>query len=189
MQRILLSAEKLIRKLYTVEVEKQCVKKRMRSLRNHTQSFVVSVKCRWSQKATFHVKMLRLPRNVEQLRHKCSKNGWTLLKWTDRVILLKIYPTEFVLWMVCLPCVQFRLSYLYQGRVPLTTFCSKFKFDGKVAETSTCCNSITGHQTATTFCSYHDSTAHVKFCGDHFVRIWVRVKCNFHHIWNLMEIL
>ena len=53
-----------------------------------------------------------------------------------------------------------------------------------------CCNSITDHQTATKCCKRHDSTAvmpRTKFCSNHLVRIWMRVKWNFHHIWTVME--
>ena len=57
-------------------------------------------------------------------------------------------------------------------------------------EISSCCNSVTGHQIATNFCTCHDSTAVVpctKFCSDHFIRREMRVKRNFHRIWNAME--
>ena len=57
-------------------------------------------------------------------------------------------------------------------------------------ETSPCCDSVAGHQIATNFCTCHDSTAVVpctKFCSDHFIRIEMRVKRNFHRIWIAME--
>ena len=57
-------------------------------------------------------------------------------------------------------------------------------------ETSPCCNSVTGHQIATNFCTCHDSTAVVpctKFCSDHCIRIEMRVKRNFHRILIAME--
>ena len=57
-------------------------------------------------------------------------------------------------------------------------------------ETSPCCNSVVGHQIATNFCTSHDSTAVVpctKFCSDHYIRIKMRVKRNFHRIWIAME--
>ena len=57
-------------------------------------------------------------------------------------------------------------------------------------ETSSCCNSVTGHQIATNFCTCHDSKAVVpctKFCSDHSIRLEMRVKRNFHRIWNAME--
>ena len=50
-----------------------------------------------------------------------------------------------------------------------------------------CCNSI--HDTgmiATKFCTCHDSTAVVacaKFCSNHFIKVLVIVKGNFHQIW------
>ena len=57
-------------------------------------------------------------------------------------------------------------------------------------ETSPCCNSVASHQTATNFCTCHQSTAVVpctKFCSDHPIRVEVRVKQNFHRIWIAME--
>ena len=57
-------------------------------------------------------------------------------------------------------------------------------------EISPCCNSVTGHQIATNFCTCHDSTAVVpctKFCSDHYIRIEMRVKRDFHRIWIAME--
>ena len=57
-------------------------------------------------------------------------------------------------------------------------------------ETSPCCNSVAGHQIATNFCTCHDSTAVVpctKFCSDHSIRLEMRVKQNFHRIWNATE--
>ena len=72
------------------------------------------------------------------------------------------------------------------GPVSLTFFCPQFKFD----ETSSCCNSVAGHQIATNFCTCHDSTAVVpctKVCSDLCIRIEVRVKRNFHRIWITME--
>ena len=57
-------------------------------------------------------------------------------------------------------------------------------------ETSPCHNSVAGHQIATNFCTCHDSTAVVpctKFCSDHYIRIEVRVKRNFHRIWIAIE--
>ena len=57
-------------------------------------------------------------------------------------------------------------------------------------ETSSCCNSITGHQIATEFCTCHDSTAVVtcaKNCGSHFIISWMGVTWNFHHIWIVVE--
>ena len=56
--------------------------------------------------------------------------------------------------------------------------------------TSPCLNSVAGHQIATNFCTCHDSTAVVpcaKFCSDHSIRLEMRVKRNFHRIWNAME--
>ena len=44
------------------------------------------------------------------------------------------------------------------------------------------CDSITGYQIATHFCTYHDSIAvapYAKFCSDHFVRIEMNGKRNF----------
>ena len=41
-------------------------------------------------------------------------------------------------------------------------------------ESSSCCNSVVGHQIATIFCTCHDSTAVVpctKFCSDHSIRL------------------
>ena len=52
------------------------------------------------------------------------------------------------------------------------------------------CNSTTGHQIATNFCTYHDSTAVVlctKYWSDHCVRIRKTVMRNFHRIWNAMD--
>ena len=57
-------------------------------------------------------------------------------------------------------------------------------------ETSPCHNSVAGHQIATSFCTWPDSTAVVpctKFCSDHWIRIDVRVKRNFHRIWIAMK--
>ena len=57
-------------------------------------------------------------------------------------------------------------------------------------ETSPCHNSVARHQIATNFCTNHDSTAVVpctKFCSDHYIRIKVSVKRNFHRIWIAME--
>ena len=57
-------------------------------------------------------------------------------------------------------------------------------------ETSPCCNSVTGDQIATNFCTCHDSTAVVpctKFCSDHCIGIEMRAKRNFHRIWIAME--
>ena len=57
-------------------------------------------------------------------------------------------------------------------------------------EISPYCNSIVGHQIATTFCTYHDGTYVVpctNFCSDHCFKIEVRVKRNFHRIWIAME--
>ena len=54
-------------------------------------------------------------------------------------------------------------------------------------ETSPCCNSVTGHQIATHFCTYHDSSAVVPctiFCSDHYITVEMRVKRNFHRILN-----
>ena len=51
-------------------------------------------------------------------------------------------------------------------------------------------NSIAGDHIATKFCTFHDSTNAMvcaKFCSDHFIRIWIREKWNFHHIWNVLE--
>ena len=48
------------------------------------------------------------------------------------------------------------------------------------------CNSSTGHQITTKFCTCHDSCAVVscgKFCSDRFVWIWMRAIWNFHGIW------
>ena len=53
-----------------------------------------------------------------------------------------------------------------------------------------CNNSVAGHQIATNFCTWHDSTAVVpctKFYSDHCIRIEVRVERNFHRIWIAME--
>ena len=57
-------------------------------------------------------------------------------------------------------------------------------------EISPCCNSVTGHQIATNFCTYHHSTAVVpctKFCSDHCIGIEMRAKRHFHRIWIAME--
>ena len=57
-------------------------------------------------------------------------------------------------------------------------------------ETSSCCKFVAGHQIATNFCTCHDSTAVVpctKFCSDLCIRLEMRVKRNFHRIWNAME--
>ena len=51
-------------------------------------------------------------------------------------------------------------------------------------------NSIFGYDIATHFCTCHDSTAVVacaKLCSYQFIRIWIRAKLNFHHIWIVME--
>ena len=57
-------------------------------------------------------------------------------------------------------------------------------------EISPCCNSVAVHHIATNFCTCHDSTAVVsctKVCSDHYIRIEVRAKRNFHGIWSAME--
>ena len=51
-------------------------------------------------------------------------------------------------------------------------------------------NSITDDHITTKFGTSHDSPAVVqcaKYCGDHFISIWMRAKWNFHHIWIVME--
>ena len=58
-------------------------------------------------------------------------------------------------------------------------------------ETSPYCNSITGPQITTKFCTCHESTAcrtMCKFGSDHFGKICMRVKWIFHHIWIVIEI-
>ena len=57
-------------------------------------------------------------------------------------------------------------------------------------ETSPCCNSNTGLQITTRFCTCYDSTAVVtcaKYCSDRFVSITVKAKWNSHRIWIAME--
>ena len=57
-------------------------------------------------------------------------------------------------------------------------------------ESSPCCNSVTGHQIATNFGTWHDSTAVVpctNFCSDHCIVIEMRAKRNFHRIWIARE--
>ena len=61
--------------------------------------------------------------------------------------------------------------------------------DSNTMETSTCHNSVAGHQIATIFCTCHDDTAVVpctKFGSDHGIWVDVRVKRNFHRIWIAM---
>ena len=56
-------------------------------------------------------------------------------------------------------------------------------------ETSPCCNSVRGVLIATKFCTCHDNTIVIPcatFYSNHFVRFWIRVKWNFHHIWIVM---
>ena len=58
-------------------------------------------------------------------------------------------------------------------------------------ETLPCCNSIVVHQTATNFCTCHDSTAVLscaKFCSYGWVKIKVRMNQILHWIWNVAEI-
>ena len=73
-----------------------------------------------------------------------------------------------------------------QGPVSLMFFAC----NSNSMETSSCCDSVAGHQIATIFCTCHDSTAVVpctKFCSVHSIRLEIRVKRNFHRIWNAME--
>ena len=74
----------------------------------------------------------------------------------------------------------------WSGPVSLT----RFARNSNSKETTPCCNSVTGHQIASNFCTCHDITAFVpctKFCSDHYIRTEVRVKRNFHRIWIAME--
>ena len=78
------------------------------------------------------------------------------------------------------------LCYCIPGARFTNVFCSQFIS----METSTCHNSVAGHQIATNFCTCHDSTAVVpctKFSSDHCDRIEVRVKRHFHRIWIAMQ--
>ena len=64
-----------------------------------------------------------------------------------------------------------------------------FPHNSNLMETSSC-NSITGHQITTIFCTWHDSTTVVscaKFCGNHFLQIALRAKQSFHWIWISVE--
>ena len=68
-----------------------------------------------------------------------------------------------------------------------TILSSQFKFD----ENSLSCNSIAGDHITTKFSTCHDSTAVMsgaKFCSEHFIRIWMKAKWNFPHIWILKGI-
>ena len=72
------------------------------------------------------------------------------------------------------------------GTISLTVF----DRNSNSMENSPCCNSASGLQIATKFCTCHDSTAVVtctKLCSDHCIRIEVTVKQNFHRIWIGME--
>ena len=67
---------------------------------------------------------------------------------------------------------------------------SFFARNSNSMETSPCCNPVADQQIATNFCTCHDSTAvvpYAKFCGDHCIRIEMRVKQNFHRIWIAMK--
>ena len=92
-------------------------------------------------------------------------------------------------WHINIFCEMAYNKFSYAGlcmSVSLTVFARK----SNSMETSPCHASVAGHQIATNFCTYHDSTAVVpctKFCSDHCIRIDVRVKHNFHRIWIAME--
>ena len=65
-----------------------------------------------------------------------------------------------------------------------------FHHNSNSMEISFSCNSIAGDHITTKFCTRHDSIAVMpcaKFCSDHFIRIWMRGKWNFHRIWIVME--
>ena len=79
-----------------------------------------------------------------------------------------------------------RHSPVQQRPVSLTFFAR----NSNSMENSSCCNSVAAHQIETNFCTCHDSTAVVsctKFCSNHFIRLEMRVKRNFHRNWNAME--
>ena len=57
-------------------------------------------------------------------------------------------------------------------------------------EISINCNSVAADHIATKFCTFHDSTVVVscaKYCSDHIIKIWMRTKLTFRHIWILIE--
>ena len=75
---------------------------------------------------------------------------------------------------------------MFQGPIALTIF----HHNSNSMEISFSCNSVAGDPLVTKFCTCYDSTAVMpcaKLCSDHFIRIWVRAKWNFHHIWIVME--
>ena len=76
------------------------------------------------------------------------------------------------------------MAYFFLGPVLLTVLWSHF------IEILPYCNSITGHQITTKFCTCHNSRVVMpgaKFCNDYLVIIWMRIKWNSHHIWIVME--
>ena len=50
-----------------------------------------------------------------------------------------------------------------------------------------CSNSITEHQIATNFCTWHDNRAAVPSANDYFTITWMKVEWNCHRIWITME--
>ena len=61
-------------------------------------------------------------------------------------------------------------------------FPPQFKF-----EVSFRCNSIAVDHIASTFFTCTAAGSCATFCRYHFIRIWIRAKWNFHHIWIVME--
>ena len=103
-----------------------------------------------------------------------------------------VHPTNHEHYLLCFVLAVISVTqvtqwiHILQEPISLTIFAR----NSNSIELSPCCNSVAGHQIATNFCAFHDSTAVVsctKFCSDHGIRIEVSVKRNFHRIWIAIE--
>ena len=73
---------------------------------------------------------------------------------------------------------------------PIVKKSALVRYNGFSMEILFSCNSVADINIATKFCTRHDSTSYVpcaKFCSEQLVRIWMRVKWNFHHIWIMLK--
>ena len=93
--------------------------------------------------------------------------------------------------LVC--CIQFASQLPHSapvtvglGHISWRILPSIFKFDKR----SVYSNSITNNPIATNICTCHDSCAVVacaNVCNNQYIRIWMRMKWNCHHIWISKE--